>query len=659
MASNNIRKMSASTSRGRESARLSNWQEVLRNAVEDDSEEFLDRFEAAFLYAVDSGDVEFQVTISASTLAFMLLDWSRFDSWQAWITRFDKALVSCPRSDHVDAALSCAAATGRMASALLRGESPETLALCGARAQSALEELPKTEATTIQVALTASVLMPWLQMSRNVAYAQALHARVILACQQEASRDSTVHLLLGTWLGAWAQHLHFVDQVRFPEALRDLDSYLVQTMHRTLQFKRDRLFTEQALFLGRVEDTDRGLRAMLAVLRPQRPMQRAIYNSMAATAAMKRDDLNTASLHFDHMQCDLMDADCPPVISSTYQLKAGGVYLAKGECKRAADVYAQCAAHANPAHASIMLGFAALAHALQVENHSDSHNPEERDAMRRHLLDGLAAMRRVPNPSFFFSVPHARSAICALALREQIEVDFVASALKLMPVQPPDWADENWPWAMSLRCLGRFSNSAKLAEGQVASKATSRPLNLLMLIAAHGKQGVSVHVAMDCLWPEQDGAQAEHSLTMTLVRLRRLFVDDDLIERDHGWLRLSATKVWTDVRAFESVLDAIAIAETTITEARRRQHVVRLFELYRGDCLAGVDDTWARERAAHYRTRLHAALLRVLRDASSGGHDNVMELVITKAFERGVELAPVILAMPNNDYAKSVLRLLQ
>ena len=71
---------------------------------------------------------------------------------------------------------------------------------------------------------------------------------------------------------------------------------------------------------------------------------------------------------------------------------------------------------------------------------------------------------------------------------------------------------------MSVRCLGGFRIDAHLADGQRADKASSRPLMLLKLIAAHGAQGVPVATALDTLWPGQDGDQAEHTLTMTLQR---------------------------------------------------------------------------------------------------------------------------------------------
>jgi hypothetical protein len=651
--------MPASIVRHPRFATLPPWAAVLHHAVGDDPTTALDRMDVAFLRAVDADDSIAQAALAANALAFMLLDWSRFTHWKAWIERFDAARLLVPHGGMVEPTLHCAVATGRMAIALLQGDSPKTLGEFASQVQSRLECLPSAPTMTTQLALAASTLLPWLQMSRNVAGAQALHARMTDALQQVSSQDAAARYLLGNWLGAWALHLHFVDRARFPDALLEVDNFLAQITQQPLQFQRGRLITEHALLHHLAEESERGLHAMLAALHPQRPMQRVIYNCVALVAAQTRNDMAAAAFHIEHMQHDLLAADCPPSLAGLYQLKIATFHLAKLDYARAAATYAQCAEHANAIHAETIRGYSTLAHALHVYNDSIDRESIHHDRLFELLRDGLAAMRRLPSPNFFFSVPPARSAICALAFRKGIETEFVASALKAFPVAPPDWVDEHWPWAMALRCLGRFSNSAKLAEGQVAGKATSRPLHLLMMIAAHGAQGVPVNVAMDCLWPGQDGGQAEHSLTMTLVRLRRLYVDDDLIERDHGWLRLSATKVWTDVRAFESLLESMTGAQQITTEADRKRQISRLFDLYRGDCLAGVDDAWARERSAHYRARVMMVLQLVLRDATTNDQKTIVELVVSKAIERGIDLAPMILAAPNNDYAKYILSMLE
>ena len=83
---------------------------------------------------------------------------------------------------------------------------------------------------------------------------------------------------------------------------------------------------------------------------------------------------------------------------------------------------------------------------------------------------------------------------------------------------------------------------------------------------------------MDALWPGQNVDQAEHTLKMTLQRVRRLFfVEDDLIHRNDGWLRLNGEKVWTDVAAFEVHIEAMPEVAVATTDAGSTRDVKQLF----------------------------------------------------------------------------------
>jgi hypothetical protein len=315
----------------------------------------------------------------------------------------------------------------------------------------------------------------------------------------------------------------------------------------------------------------------------------------------------------------------------TTHVREGGVYFAIGRYAQAAQAMESASRSAADSHRVVTLGYVALARALEA--FAQSGSTWSVSAQCASLLrDGLAAMRRTTTHGFFFTAPKERGIVCALALREDIESEFVREGLKQVPVVPPSWADDHWPWALSLRSFGGFRMQAKLADGQRADKASSRPLLLLKLIVAHGGKGVPVSTAMDALWPEQGGDQAEHALTVTLQRLRKLFVEDDLILRNDGWLTLNAAKVWTDVRGLEVHLEAMSGAvidrqrSNATDESQRLQLVQRLVDLYRGNCLAGIEEAWALDRATHYRAQVTNTLRLYASSASRDGHTILAEM---------------------------------
>ena len=153
---------------------------------------------------------------------------------------------------------------------------------------------------------------------------------------------------------------------------------------------------------------------------------------------------------------------------------------------------------------------------------------------------------------------------------------------------------------------------------------------------------MTVADAADALWPLQDGDQAENSLSVTLLRLRKMYASADLIERRDGWLHLDATQVWTDVGALEAHLD---IEATPFSDAGRLDYIKRLFDLYRGDCLFGIEDDWAHNRAAHYRGRVTLATQQLLQSALETSHAAAAELLMTQAHARGLDVARLLNAL--------------
>jgi tetratricopeptide (TPR) repeat protein len=620
------------------SAEVLQWPKRFHDIVARDPLNVLDPLSAAYSDAEQSGDQALQMAIASNVLSFMLLDCSRFSQWPQWIERFENASDALAPLDDKDIRL--IRDTGDVACSLIRGDLPEEIAPHGERLKHELGVVANSSATSVQKLLAAIILLRWFEMSRDTAAAQSLNAET-KEVEKKWRRDSlVVAYLCDIWSVAWTQYMHFADRSQMQTMLGALDEHISKGSSPQIRFRVARQHVDIALNAKDHAGSERALRSMLSAMQSNRPMEQVIYNSLAMVNARMRSDLDTALLHMHHMRKAIDAAECPPSVASIFQLGEGGIYVARGEYTAAIDAYERCAKSAYKPHAPAIRGYALLARALQLHSNY-SHAGAECDEFRDALKRGLSAMQAMGAVHFFVTLPNVRAKICALALREDIEAEFVRDALKLIPETPPEWADEHWPWALSLRCFGGFESVTRFAEGKNASKATSRPLHLLMLIAAHGQQGITVTQAMDYLWPDQDGDQAENSLSTTLLRLRRLYSVDDVILRDQGWLRLNPEKTWTDVRAIESLLERVLSAEPISSEQAAMQHAVRLFSLYRGDCLRGVDDVWVDEHARRFKARVSLAARRLIRDCSQQNFRSVLDYVLTNAVERHLELSDV------------------
>ena len=598
----------------------SQWLSVTHEIVFVSPVDALPRFDAAIEAVALANDVAAEVALSANAISFMLFHWTRFDRWRQAIERFEAAIARLPQHDEQVPELT--RLTGVLAAALMRGDVLEALAPTGHR----MESLLQAEADPTQLYLAAACVLPWFQMSRNAAAAQALHARML------AIDIDGAHYFRGAWLCMWAQHLLNTDHARFALALQSLDEFMQACATPLLQFRHARLTTEKHILLKDMALAELALAAMLAALHPNRPMERVIYNSVATLVVGRGGDAERVQLHASHIARDLVAAECPPALASVYQMAEARAYLVTRRYALAAAGYAACIPNAHSAHADIYAGLAALAQALVL----DRDELAVRDLLRAHLSTGLGAMRKHGRGNFFAVADHARGGICALALRENIELEYVRAILARFATPPPLWADEHWPWALSVRTFGGFRAQGLIDEGRGASKASSRPLSLLKLIVAHGRQGVTVAHAADALWPAQDGDQAENALSVTLLRLRKMSASADLIERRDGWLHVDATKVWTDVAALEAHLE---IDVKALTGLDRTHHITRLFDLYRGECLFGIEDDWAHARAAHYRGRVTLATQQLLQVALEANEAEKAELVMTHAHSRGLDVA--------------------
>lgn len=182
------------------------------------------------------------------------------------------------------------------------------------------------------------------------------------------------------------------------------------------------------------------------------------------------------------------------------------------------------------------------------------------------------------------------------SLRLGIEPDYVKSVIRRFKLRPEDATDEHWPWPVKVQTLGRFAvllDDQPLAYGR---KVPRKPLLLLKALIAFGEYGVSEKRLTDALWPDDEGDGARHALALALHRLRRLLANPEAITVSDGVLGLNRDLVWTDVRAFEALLER--------EDSGSAEFVASLLRFYRGSFLAeDVDEPWTVSTRERLRSR--------------------------------------------------------
>jgi len=190
--------------------------------------------------------------------------------------------------------------------------------------------------------------------------------------------------------------------------------------------------------------------------------------------------------------------------------------------------------------------------------------------------------------------------VCARALAEGIETEYVKKLIARFVWQGPQDRSEDWPWPMRIYTFGAFRVFAGDHPLSFGRKAPKKPMLLLKAIIAFGGRNVSTARIMDALWPDEDGDAAYHNLNTNLHRLRNLLGGTNSVLLENSRISLNEALVWTDVQFCDGFLQSGDSNE---------ERVDRAIMLYRGPFLGETEDLpWmllARER---WKARFTAAL---------------------------------------------------
>jgi LuxR family transcriptional regulator, maltose regulon positive regulatory protein len=184
------------------------------------------------------------------------------------------------------------------------------------------------------------------------------------------------------------------------------------------------------------------------------------------------------------------------------------------------------------------------------------------------LRDGLQKAAQV---NFINLLDRARgplARVCAAALANEIETEFVHRVIKIKKLSPPPFTGPHWPWPVKVRTLGGFRLEIMGKAYKPTHKAQDKPLELLKLLVtcqAMGRSAADKTWLMERLWPDSSSENARKSLDMALSRLRRLLGDEATVIASEGRLQLSPELVWTDIQPLRHAL--------TETQRRRDEKV--------------------------------------------------------------------------------------
>jgi len=236
-------------------------------------------------------------------------------------------------------------------------------------------------------------------------------------------------------------------------------------------------------------------------------------------------------------------------------------------------------------------------YALLIEAHVLLQEGQETEGVLA-LFRGLSLGRRHGYVHLEFYQPKVMCILCAKALQEQIEPEYVTGLVRKLQLKPPVSAGtllsgsypEEWPYRIKIRTLGRFEIRCDDIPLEFSGKEQKKPLEMLKVLIAFGGADVSRERMIDVLWPDAEGDQAQKSFEMTLSRLRKLLVCEEVVIYRARQLALNPIHCRVDSLALGGLFERIG--ETTADAAV--QLCEKAVALYKGVFLpADMGQSWA------------------------------------------------------------------
>jgi DNA-binding SARP family transcriptional activator len=205
--------------------------------------------------------------------------------------------------------------------------------------------------------------------------------------------------------------------------------------------------------------------------------------------------------------------------------------------------------------------------------------------------------------------PDFGAKLCALALVEGVETEFVRTLIETRGIMPPADAPEQWPWPIRLYGLGDFRVLRRGVPLRFEGKAQKRPIAFLKILTALGGRSVSKEKLCDLLWPDAAPDAAIASLDVLVSRARKLLDDAGAIRVDDGRIGFDPSRVWLDVWAFDRDVEALQQALGSASAASVDALATRILAQYRGPFLGSEDpQRWSLPARDRWQNRFRRAL---------------------------------------------------
>ncbi len=396
-----------------------------------------------------------------------------------------------------------------------------------------------------------------------------------------------------------------------------------------------------AMTQGDMAEADRFIAKVAAIDSP-RSLDKALYHHLVALAAWHRGDWKSAAEHGERA-LRLSEKDAFPITIAFTRLDLAVTWFEMGRISEAEQALARALTES--------IGIMRVEFACRLFQSWFAFEQGDEARGIASLRQALAIGAKQGFVSFWRWHPKIMSRICARALEEGIETDYVRDLIRRRSLLPEGLLTdgEQWPWPVKINTLGRFEIFKDGKPFRFSRKAPKKPIELLKTLIAFGGRNVSETRLNDTLWPDAAGDASHRAFNITLIRLRELLGLKEAILLRDGCVTLDERYFWIDVRVFESLLnEAVEKAERERSSAVRRSFesgrrsvkpeqgpgfLRKAFNIYKGPFLPDEKGLWA----ISLRERLRGKFLALIEKSGRSWEDQRKFPKALECYQKGLE----------------------
>jgi DNA-binding SARP family transcriptional activator len=419
-------------------------------------------------------------------------------------------------------------------------------------------------------------------------------------------KELTPHRL-GHWLIYWARCARYAKEPRQAElAERQARQLAEDHQLRDILFWLAVIDVDRSLPEKNLAQAERACDLAEASADPARLGDLMRLEFLKTKLAHMQAQGDRAVFHASRAASYALELECPPPMRAVYIVNEAQARLSIDDFSTALQLLRQAAGMVPGHYVDEVRDMIALTEAYQAM-------VEGKSAGRKLLANAWSSIRERQFYDTFDGFPEFGARLCVLALDNGIEVDFVRSLIESRNIAPPANAPELWPWAIRVHAFGGFSVERRGEPLTFEGKTQKKPMELLRALIALGGRGVAKQKLFDLLWPDADAAAAASALDVVISRLRKLLGEPGAIRIDEGKVGLDAERVWLDVWAFDSDVEALqgalqlqdGLAEATVIDSIGQ----RLLARYVGPFLGSEDpQRWSLAARDRWQNRFRRSL---------------------------------------------------